>query len=172
MFRSLRFRLTAVFLAGVVIAGLVAAAIAFQLLQSYTLDRARVELRRESIGLTRLYRLQAARSNEIVPAPDLELATGDTLFFIPAAEGGSIFPGEGLPQLPRRLVDWNAIEAGNPVEFEHEYRNRTFLMVARKLELGPQRNFVGALASAKPKDEFEATVAPLLSRLGLALLGG
>jgi two-component system OmpR family sensor kinase len=172
MFRSLRFRLTAVFLAGVVLAGVVAAAIAFQLLQSYTLDRARADLRRESVGLTQLYRKRAAVSNEIVPAQDLELATGQTLFFIPAAEGGSIFPGEGLPQLPRRLVDWNAIEAGKPVEFEHDYRNRTYLMVARKLELGPQRNFVGALASAKPKDEFEATVTPLLNRLGLALLGG
>ena len=41
---------------------LIAAAIAFQLLQSYTLDRARGELRRESIGLTRLYRTQAALS--------------------------------------------------------------------------------------------------------------
>ncbi|MDQ3822341.1 MAG: HAMP domain-containing histidine kinase [Actinomycetota bacterium] len=172
MFRSLRFRLTAVFLAGVVIAGLVAAAIAFQLLQSYTLERARVELRRESIGLTRLYRLQAARSNEIVPAPDLELATGDTLFFVPAAEGGSIFPGEGLPQLPRRLVDWDAIAAGRPVEFEVEHRDRKYLVVARKLELGPDRNFVGALASAKPKDEFESRVEPLLGRLGIALVGG
>jgi two-component system OmpR family sensor kinase len=172
VFRSLRFRLTAVFLAGVVLAGLIAAAIAFQLLQSYTLDRARAELRRESIGLTRLYRVQAARSNEIVPARDLELATGDTLFFIPAAEGGSVFPGEGLPQLPRRLVDWDRIAAGQPVEFEYEFRDRTYLMVGRKLELGPERNFVGALASAKPKDEFESAVTPLLGRLGLALLGG
>ena len=172
MFRSLRFRLTAVFLAGVVLAGLIAALLAFQLLQGYTLDRARGELRRESIGLTRLYRLRAAQSNEIVPAADLELATGDTLFFIPAAEGGSIFPGEGLPQLPRRLVNWERIASGEPVEFEHEHRGRTYLMVAHKLELGPQRNFVGALASAKPKDEFESTVTPLLGRLGLALLGG
>jgi signal transduction histidine kinase len=172
MFRSLRFRLTAVFLAGVVVAGLVAAAIAFQLLQNYTLDRARAELRKESIGLTRLYRVRAAESNEIVPADDLEQATGDTLFFIPAAAGGSIFPGEGLPQLPRNLVDWDAIRAGRPVEFERKYRDRTYLMVARKLELGPERNFVGALASAKPKDQLESRVAPLLGRLGLALLGG
>jgi two-component system OmpR family sensor kinase len=172
MLRSLRFRLTAVFLAGVVLAGLVAAAIAFQLLQTYTLDRARVELRKESIGLTKLYRFQAAESNEIVPAEDIEQASGDTLFFIPAAEGGSIFPGEGLPQLPRGLVDWDRITASLPVEFEHTYKDRTYLMIARKLELGPDRNFVGALASAKPKDEFESTVTPLLGRLGLALLGG
>ena len=172
MLRSLRFRLTAVFLAGVVVAGLVAAAIAFQLLRGYTLDRARADLRRESIGLTQLYRKRAAVSNEIVPAEDLELATGETLFFIPAAEGGSIFPGEGLPQLPRNLVDWNAIRAGKPVQFEVDRGGRTYLVVARKLELGPQRNFVGALASARPKEEFEAAVTPLLGRLGLALLGG
>jgi two-component system, OmpR family, sensor kinase len=172
MFRSLRFRLTAVFLAGVVIAGLVAAAIAFQLLQSYTLERARIELRNESIGLTKLYRAQAQRSNEIVPAADLERATGDTLFFIPAAADFSIFPGEGLPQLPRSLVDWDAIAAGKPVEFEVTYRGRRYLVVARKLELGPERNFVGALASAKHKDEFESRVEPLLGRLGIALVGG
>ena len=172
MFRSLRFRLTAVFLAGVVIAGLVAAAIAFQLLQSYTLDRARADLRQESIGLTKLYRIRAAESNEIVPADDIERASGDTLFFIPRVEGGSIFPGEGLPQLPRRLVDWDAITAGRAVEFEHEYGGRRYLMVAHKLELGPERNFVGALASAKPKDDFESRVEPLLGRLGIALVGG
>jgi two-component system sensor histidine kinase BaeS len=170
--RSLRFRLTAVFLAGVVLAGLVAAAIAFQLLQSYTLDRARADLRQESIGLTKLYRVRAAESNEIVPADDIERASGDTLFYIPAAEGGSIFPGEGLPQLPRSLVDWNSIAAGKPVEFEFTHRGRPYLMVARKLELGPQRNFVGALASAKPKEEFESRVEPLLGRLGIALVGG
>jgi two-component system, OmpR family, sensor kinase len=172
VFRSLRFRLTAVFLAGVVLAGLVAAAIAFQLLQSYTLDRARADLRQESIGLTKLYRVRAAESNEIVPADDIERASGDTLFFIPAAEGGSIFPGEGLPQLPRGLVDWDRIAAGRPVEFEYIHRGRQYLMVARKLELGPQRNFVGALASAKPKEEFESRVEPLLGRLGIALVGG
>src|SRR5918998_4694908 len=110
MFRSLRFRLTAVFLAGVVVAGLVAAAIAFQLLQSYTLSRARAELLNESIGLTKLYRAQAQRSNEIVPAEDLERATGDTLFFVPAAADFSIFPGGGLPHLPRNVVDWDVIE--------------------------------------------------------------
>ena len=99
MLRSLRFRLTAVFLAGVVLAGLVAAALAFQLLKGYTLDRARADLRHESIGLTKLYRVRAAESNEIVPAADIERASGDTLFFIPRAEGGSIFPGGGLPLL-------------------------------------------------------------------------
>ncbi len=55
MFRSLRFRLPALFLAGVVASGLVAAAIAFQLLESYSTNRARSEVRREVTGLTQLY---------------------------------------------------------------------------------------------------------------------
>jgi two-component system, OmpR family, sensor kinase len=175
VFSSLRFRLTAVFLAGIVVFGLVAAAVAFQLLQTYTLSRARADLRQESIGLTQLYRVRAAGSNDIVPAPDLELATGDTLFFIPSVDGLEIFPGEGrptLPQLPRRLVDFDVIGSGRPVQFDFEWEDRPYLGVARRLELGPDRNFVGALVSAKPKDELESSVAPLLQRLALALLGG
>jgi two-component system OmpR family sensor kinase len=176
MLGSLRFRLTAFFLVGVMVAGLVSAAIAFQLLQSYTLSRARTELNRESIGLTKLYRARVAASNDIVPAPDLELATGDTLFFIPATPGLEIFPGERgsptLPILPRRLVDLRAISAGRPDHFDVPWRGRTYLAVARKLEVGPERNFFGALVSAKPKDELGTSVRPLLGRLGLALLGG
>ena len=175
MFRSLRFRLAAFFLAGVVVAGLVAAVIAFQLLQGYTLSRARSELRRESIGLTQLYRSRAAESNDIVPARDLERASGDTLFFIPSVEGLELFTGEGregLPLLSRQLVDFETIDAGLPVEFEFTWRDRTYFAIARKLEVGPQRNFFGALVSAKPKDELGASVAPLLGRLAIALLGG
>jgi two-component system OmpR family sensor kinase len=110
-----------------------------------------------------------------VPAHDLERASGDTLFFIPSVEGLELFTGEGregLPLLPGRLVDFDEITAGRPVQFEFTWRNRRYLAVARKLEVGPQRNFFGALVTAKPKDELESRVAPLLGRLALALLGG
>jgi signal transduction histidine kinase len=175
VFRSLRFRLTAVFLAGVVVAGLVAAAVAFQLLQSYTLERAKADLRRESLGLTALYRERATQSNDIVPAPDLELATGDSLFFISFREL-EVFPGgeQGptLPQLSPDLVDLEVIRRGDPIEFEVEHGGRHYLAIARRLELGPERTFWGALGSAKPKDELLTRVTPLLGRLGLALVGG
>ena len=55
MLQSLRFRLPALFLAGVVLAGIVSAAIAFRLLQSYSEDHSLKELRREAGGLTSLY---------------------------------------------------------------------------------------------------------------------
>src|ERR671933_84283 len=67
MLRSLRFRLPALFLAGVVAAGLVAAAVAFQLLQGYVEHRARAEIRREVTGLTTLYAYQATHSNTLLP---------------------------------------------------------------------------------------------------------
>ena len=47
MFRSLRFRLPAFFLAGVVVAGLVSTAIAVKLFQDYTRDRTYAQLHRE-----------------------------------------------------------------------------------------------------------------------------
>ena len=64
MLRSLRFRLPAFFLASIVLSGLVAAAIAFRLLDSYTLSRARADLNRESTGLTELYAYWTANSNQ------------------------------------------------------------------------------------------------------------
>ena len=51
MLRSLRFRLPALFLAGIVLAGIVSAAIAFRLLQSYSEDQSLKELRRDLEGI-------------------------------------------------------------------------------------------------------------------------
>ena len=62
MFRSLRFRLPALFLAGVVLAGIVSTAIAFRLLQNYSRSESFKELTRESVGLTELYAEQAIKS--------------------------------------------------------------------------------------------------------------
>ena len=101
MFRSLRFRLPALFLAGVVTAGLVAAAIAFQLLQSYTLNRARADLRRESKGLTQLYAAVVRGSNDPVPVSQLELATGDRIYYMPRVPNFELFPGSKQEQLRR-----------------------------------------------------------------------
>ena len=55
MFRSLRFRIPALFLLGIVLAGVVATLIAVTFFQSYTRKHAASELRAESAGLVRLY---------------------------------------------------------------------------------------------------------------------
>ena len=60
--RSLRYRIPAVFLVGVLVASVVAAVLAVRLFQDYTRDRTLTELRRQAQGLARLYQEQAIRS--------------------------------------------------------------------------------------------------------------
>ena len=61
---SLRLRLPAVFLLGIVLAGLVSALIAVQLFSGYTRDRSYEELGREARGIARLYGDAALRAAE------------------------------------------------------------------------------------------------------------
>src|SRR5215212_1005976 len=117
MFRSLRFQIPALFLAGVIVAGLVAAAIAFQLLQSYTLSRARADLRRETSGLARLYTQVASGSNDAIPRKQLEAMTGDSIYFVPRAPGIEIFTeGPNLRRLPKSAIDFDAVAKGRTVQ--------------------------------------------------------
>jgi signal transduction histidine kinase len=185
-FRSLRFRLPALFLVGVVLSGLVAAAIAFQLLQSYTLSRARSELRREASGLTKLYIAVAQGQNDPAPRAQLEDATGDRLYYVPAAPGFELFqpPPNAtkaklreyraalLRPLPAAAIAFDRVKRGERVQFEFTppERDRTFLAVAAPLDV--KGSFYGALVVAKPKDQLSTSVVPLLTRLGFALLGG
>jgi signal transduction histidine kinase len=180
MFRSLRFRLPALFLAGIVVSGVVAAAVAFQLFQSYTLRRAKQELRHEAIGVTRLYVEQANSSNDPLPAPQLEHAIGDRIYYVPPVAGFDLFPGNRtahLRTLPRSVVDFDAISRGRTLEFEFRPpgSSRTYVAVAHPLSLGKKskaKTIFGGLIVAKPKDELQNSVVPLVERLGLALLGG
>ncbi|HEY4412072.1 MAG TPA: hypothetical protein VGN06_03665, partial [Gaiellaceae bacterium] len=61
MLGSLRFRLPLLFLAGVVLAGVVATIISIRFFQSYTRTHAIHELRSESIGIVSLYASQAGQ---------------------------------------------------------------------------------------------------------------
>src|SRR5213592_2553342 len=110
MLGSLRFRLPTLFLVGIVVSGVIAAAIALALFQSYANKQLLVKLRREANGLTELYQKQAIAANDtgaralrFAPA-QLERATGDKIFYV----GGNVFPDQvsGLRQLPQNSVDW------------------------------------------------------------------
>src|ERR671936_43567 len=83
MVRSLRFQLPALFLLGVVVAGLVSAAIALRLFRAYAQNRARdqayAEVAREARGLTKLYARRAGISG--LSPDDLELFPGQRLTF-------------------------------------------------------------------------------------------
>jgi signal transduction histidine kinase len=177
--RSLRFRLPALFLLGIVVSGLVAAVVAFQLLDSYTLRHARSELRKEAQGVTRLYVAQATGSNVPVPAPQLEAATGDRIYYVPPSPGFQLFPGDRsahLRRLPASVLDLGAIRRGRTLMFEFKPPglSRTYIAVGNPLDLGrgKSKTTFGALVVATPKNQLQNRVVPLVERLGIALLGG
>src|SRR4051794_36427006 len=167
MLGSLRFRLPALFLFGIVLAGLVAALISIRFFQSYTHDRAVDELRSESVGIERLYAQQAGARE--VPAKRLENALGgDRIFFVSVVPEGELFVGD-LPQLPRHLVDVRALETSGPLTMNLEYEG-SYLAVARPLKLGPQ--LFGALVVAKPKSQLRSRLLTLVEQLAIAFGGG
>ena len=175
MLRSLRFRLPALFLLGIVVSGLIATAIALALFQNYARDQLLTKLRREANGLTQLYEKQAiaanntgARTLRFAPA-QLERATGDKIFYV----GADLFPDQvsGLRPLPQNSVEW---KSGNERTFEFRPPGfkRIYLAVLQPLRLAPKSSPFGALIVATPKTEIGSHLAPLVERLALAFAGG
>ena len=176
---SLRLRLPAVFLLGIVLAGLVSALIAVQLFSGYTRDRSYEELGREARGIARLYGDAALRAaEEGTPAPDfapeaLELATGDQLFYV----GAPAFPGQesGLDRLPESAVPRAVLGSSEPLSFEFRPpgRKRTYLAVSQPLRLERDGPALGAIVVAKAQDVVRDQWAPLVTRLAIAFaIGG
>ena len=176
MLNSLRFRLPALFLAGIALSGLVTSLIAVRLFQDYARDQTLVELRQEARGLADLYAESAVRAtDEEKAAPDfaaskLEAATGDALFYV----GESIFPGEetGLTRLRREDVGREL--TGNRVvtfEFEPPGVDKPYLAAAHPLRPGGETGPIfGYLIVAKEKSELRDAWITLLSRLAIAFL--
>jgi signal transduction histidine kinase len=175
---SLRTRLPALFLLGIVVSGIVAALIALRLFQSYTRDQSLTELRREASGLAQLYAESALRSvdtHQQAPsfaASKLEQATGDQIYYV----GAPVFPGEhsGLQKLPASAVPPGvaAIESPLTFEFTPPGQTRVYLAAAEPLRLEARADPFGALVVAKPKTELQHQWLPLLERLALAFLVG
>ncbi len=176
---SLRFRLPAVFLLGIVLAGLVSALIAVQLFSGYTREQSYEELGREARGIARLYGDAALRAaEEGTPAPDfapeaLELATGDQLFYV----GAPAFPGQdsGLERLPESSVPAAALASNGPNRFSFRPpgRTRTYLAVSQPLRLERDGPALGAIVVAKAQDVVRDQWLPLVARLAAAFaIGG
>lgn len=174
MLKSLRFRLPALFLAGIALAGLVTSLIALRLFQDYTRTATLNDLRRNARGLAQLYAESAVRAvDEEKAAPafaaaKLEAATGDRLFYV----GESLSPGEdsGLTRIARKDVGVDL--SGNRIvtfEFEPPGEDRPFLAAAHPIQPGGGAVF-GYLIVAKPKAELRETWLTLLSRLAVAFL--
>lgn len=176
MLRSLRFRLPAIFLVGVLMAALVTAAIAVRFFQEDTRSRGLEELRRQAQGLAELYAFQAERSvDESRNAPRfapplLERATGSVIYY----SGVEIFPGQvsGLRRLPESYLDWAMLDAGRPqtLEFRPPGTDRVYLAAAQPIRIGGET--FGALVVAEPRAELRERWIDLAERLGLALLAG
>ena len=175
MFRSLRFRLPALFLVGIVVSGVIATAVALALFQNYGRQQLLVKLRREANGLTELYQRQAIAANDtgartlrFAPA-QLERATGDKIFYV----GADVFPDQvsGLRQLPQDSVEWRS-ESPRTFEFRPPGFKRTYLAVLHPMRLAPKSSPFGALVVATPKTEITSDLGPLAERLGLAFIGG
>jgi two-component system, OmpR family, sensor kinase len=175
---SLRFRLPALFLAGIALSGLVTSLIALRLFQDYTRNQTLKELRQEARGLADLYGESAVRATDeekaapAFAAEKLEAATGDKLYYV----GAPIFPGEdaGLTRLSQS--DLGVELTGNRVvtfEFEPPGGDKTFLAAAHPLRPGGEKGPIfGYLIVAKEKSELRDAWVTLLSRLAIAFVLG
>src|SRR5215210_1518983 len=170
--RSLRFQLPALFLLGIVVAGLVSAAIALRLFRSYAQNQARqqayAELGREAQGLTRLYGQRAGM--KLLSAQLLELATGDRIFY----RGLDPFPGQGpaFSVLPQGAVDSRVVRARELVffVFRPPGGEKKLLAAARPLQVG--RQVLGTIVVAKPETVLQQRWLALIERLLIAFAGG
>jgi signal transduction histidine kinase len=177
MFRSLRFRLPALFLAGAALAGVVSTIISIGLFQDYTEDRLLAELQREATGLTSLYAEQARRISEAPegqqPIPlatrRLEQASGSQLYYA----GARVFYGQpsGLRTLPHDVVPWRDGQIRR-FDFTPPGADREYLAVSSPLRLAPNEPYFGTLVVAKPRAELRERWVTLIERLALAGLVG
>jgi signal transduction histidine kinase len=175
MLGTLRFRLTAVFLAVVLFFGLASIGLAVRLFQDVTREQSVTELRREASGLAALYAESAIRSSdEGAKAPEfaaekLELATGDELYYI----GASLFPGQrfGLTRLRRSALGDAELDRNEQVivEFTPPGESQRLIAAAQPIQLAQGTEPFGWLIVAKPEAELREQWVTLLGRLALAV---
>jgi signal transduction histidine kinase len=164
VFRSLRFRIPALFLLGIVLAGVVATLIAVTFFQSYTRKHAASELRGESAGLVRLYEGQAGTGH--VSLKNLELPLGgDQVFWVPIVPGATLNAGP-LPQLPSGAVPVAKVLDGTAPTFDLHVQGRAYFGVGQVVELAGLP--VGALVVAKPSSALRSRWLQLVWELAIA----
>jgi two-component system OmpR family sensor kinase len=173
--RSLRFRIPAIFLVGVLVAGVVTAIFAVRLFQDYTHDRALGEIRRQAVGLSKLYEDSLLsqgkkKGTQGFAVRVLEEATGSRIYYagieiVPARSGG-------LRALDRSYLNWELVQMGQVQSFEFvpPDGDGTFLAAAHPIDSGA--GTVGALVVAKPRAELQSRWPVLAGRMALAFGAG
>ncbi len=163
MFRSLRFRLPALFLLGIVLAAVVATLIAVRFFQDYTRTRAAHELRAESAGIVQLYARQAGAGD--VPVESLRRAIGgDRIFWVPGVADASLFAGR-VPVLQRSAVHFATLGAG-PQTINLSAGGKGYLAVVQVVDLAGIPT--GAIVVAKPDSALTSRWLQLLEELAIA----
>jgi two-component system OmpR family sensor kinase len=178
MLGTLRFRLTALFLAAVLVFGVVSIALAVRLFQSVTRSQSVEEIQREARGLAALYAQSALQSSDQgakapqFAAKSLELATGDRLYYV----GASLFPGQkfGLKRLERGALGDVPLDRDRVVTFEFTPPDdkRKLLAAAHPVQLVRGTEPFGWLIVAKPTAELREQWVSLVERLLFALAAG
>jgi signal transduction histidine kinase len=170
---SLRVRLPLVFLGGILLAGVVTAAISIRLFQQFAHDSAIANLSHNAQGVAALYsnavnesygNKSDKRKPPVYAAQTLEKATGDRLYFV----GPNLFPGQGvtgLRVLPYKTIDWTSGKSES-FEFTPPDSNKAFLAVSDPILVGDHP--VGAVVAAAPKADVSHRVYDLVRRLVLA----
>jgi len=174
---SLRVRLPLVFLGGIVLAGVLTAAISIRLFQSFAHDSTLSNLSREAQGVAQLYSYAVNQSYgnksdrakpPVYTASSLERATGVRLYFV----GPNLFPGQGitgLRVLPFKTIDWTSGRS-ETFEFTPPDSHKRFLAVSDPILVGDHA--VGAIVAAAPKANVSHRVYSLVRRLVLAGIFG
>ncbi|HET7449261.1 MAG TPA: HAMP domain-containing sensor histidine kinase [Gaiellaceae bacterium] len=184
---SLRVRLPLVFLAGIILAGLVTTLIAVRLFRDFSHDQALAKLSREANGIAQLYAKSVKESYAYknskqssdrrpprkVTAASLVLVTGgDQIFFMGPHR---LFPGQdsqpipGLEPFPAKTTfDWISGKSGS-FEFTLPGTHRRYYAVANPIVTGQTgSDAIGAIVVATRKTDVTARVYDLLERLTLA----
>jgi signal transduction histidine kinase len=167
MLGSLRFRLPALFLLGILLSGLVATLISIRFFQSYNHARAVDELRSESVGIVQLYAQQAG-GPPLAPKRLEGAIGGDRVFWVPAFRGASLL--QTIPDIPSSVVTMRELDKRQPTTVDISLGGRKYLAVARPLRLGDK--LFGALVVAKPASQLRSRSVTLLERLAIAFGGG
>ncbi len=176
MFSSLRVRLPLLFLAGILLAGLITTLIAIQLFREFAHDETLSQVRREANGISLLYAdairedfdasQKNSRSAPTFAAARLRETTGDRIYYV----GNPPFPGEksGLPTLGQK-IDW---VSGKSLTFEFTPPGAQKAYYAAGSPVLFHGRAVGMIVVAKPKTDVNARVFSLVWRLAVAGLLG
>ena len=164
MLRSLRFRLPALFVLGIVLAAVVATLIAVHFFQNNIRAHAATELQGDAVGIVGLYRENAGVG--YVSVRSLQAALGSNeVFWVPPVRGAELLAGP-LPTLPKSVLPVTTDTSDKSQSFDFQNQGTVYLGVALPVTLGGVR--AGSLVVAEPESALRSRWLQLFWELALA----